>query len=185
MALSTEDTYPTRGMEIQTTTDTGAEPVNVEEVKEYIGLTGSAKDGELQLIIAAAREAVERKYLISLKPKTYTVYVFNPGTIIDIPYPPTESITGVVSIDSEGTETSLTLNTGYYLWGNKEIKMQLTDLSYPVKFTVVSGPDAITAGQKYGLIRLCKEMFDGTWMPGEKIPSDIHATFASYGKNKW
>jgi uncharacterized phiE125 gp8 family phage protein len=185
MALTASERENTYGMEVQTKTDTGREPVNVEEVKSYIGLSGTEKDGELNLIIAAAREAVERKYGISLKAKTYEVYVREPGSYVDIPHPPTESVSEVVSIDSEGTETALTLNTDFYLWGNKELKMELTDRSYPVKFEAVSGPDAITAGQKFALIKLCKQMYDGDWMPGEKIPNDIHATFATYGKNKW
>ena len=185
MALTAGERESTYGMEVQIKTDTGAEPVNVEDVKSYIGLAGTEKDGELQLIIAAAREAVERKYMISLKVKTYEVYVREPGTFIDIPHPPTESITAVVQIDSEGTETALTLNEDFYLWGNKELKMELADRGYPVKFDAESGPDAITAGQKFALIKLCKQMYDGDWMPGEKIPNDIHATFATYGKNKW
>lgn len=185
MSLTSTPIYPTRGIEVKIKTDTGAEPLNVDELKSYLGQSGSDKDAELQLIIAAGREAVERKYLISLKPKTYTVYVREPGTEVEVPHPPTVSVSDAVQVDGEGTEKELTLNTDYFTYGVDILYLKFSDLSYPVKFEAVSGPAAITPGQKWALMNLCKLMFDGQWMPGEKIPNDIHATFASYSRAKW
>jgi hypothetical protein len=185
MSLSSTPTYPTRGVEVSIKTDTGAEPLNVEELKSYIGESSTSRDAELQLIIAAAREAVERKYLISLKPKTYTVYVREPGTEVEVPHPPTVSVSEAVQVDNEGTEKGLELNADYFTYGVDALFLRFTDTSYPVKFEALSGPAAISAGQKWALMNLCKLMYDGQWMPGEKIPNDIHATFASYGRHKW
>lgn len=122
-------------MEIKVKTDVSAEPLSLGVIKNYLKFDDSNAD-ELALInvmVKAAREACEKYTGLSFAQKTLYCY-FTPDDLqdyrIDLPYGPIKSSADItiIRIDKEGTQSSMTLNSDYWVRGlhNTEIEISTT-----------------------------------------------------------
>jgi len=122
-------------MNVKVTTDVTSEPILLKDVKNYIKEsygTDALEDALLDILISSAREAAERYCNRSLAAKTIQVFWFadeiNDMRLI-LPYGPHGTITSVYSVDQDGTETALTLNTGYHVRGVDMKEIEISQLS--------------------------------------------------------
>lgn len=100
-------------------TEATGEPVTATEAKGYCKVTGTGDDALFAILIKAAREEVEKYTGCSLAAKTIITdwdSVPRDG-ILELPYGPVESITSVKTVDQDGVEATLTLDTEYHVLG--------------------------------------------------------------------
>lgn len=100
-------------------TDVTAEPVSLAEAKLYCKVTGVGDDEVFHNLIRTAREQIETFTGRSMAEKTYIVEydkIVN-DAFFNLPCWPIKSVTSAKTVDDEGTETSLTLNSDYFLIG--------------------------------------------------------------------
>src|SRR6056297_2886816 len=103
---------------IKVTTEPTSEPVDADYIKDYLHWidTDTATDAIITDYITAAREEIEKQTNISLVSKSYSQWVYPENMdnySVNLLYPPHHTIDEIVRINSQGTETSLTLNSGY------------------------------------------------------------------------
>ena len=123
-------------VEVTVTTDAATEPITTAEAKTFLRLDASTEDTLIDELVSAARRWAEKYAGVSLTAKTYTALFSELTTYedeFDLPYSPVASITSVARVDQEGTETTLTLNDGYYKRGLKDLTIR------PVKQFSTSG----------------------------------------------
>lgn len=135
----------------------GTEPVTLQEVKDYLRISYDTENTMISRMIRSVREWVEDYLQSSLVDHTITALfseLEEDAWTLDLPFGPHASITSVKRLDMEGTETALTLNSGYYKTGLTDLKIRLVrswssggwtgaDYSYKVVFTTtgtVPGP---------------------------------------------
>ena len=108
-------------------TDATVEPVSSTEAKLYCKVTGTGDDTIFTQLIKTAREQIETYTGRSLVEKTYIVEYdkFENDTFFELPCWPVKSITSVNTVDDEGAETPLTLNSEYYLIGTPWTKIRI------------------------------------------------------------
>jgi len=110
-------------MEVKTVTDLSAEPVLLAVAKNHIKATYGTDATEDTLInrqIKAARILCEKYCNRSLGAKTLQIFFHGDeviGNRVKLPYGPHGTISEVVKVNYQGTETALVLNTGYYSYG--------------------------------------------------------------------
>ena len=111
-------------------TDVTAEPVSLTEAKLYCKISGTGDDTLISQLIKTAREQIETYTGRSLAEKTYYVEYdkIDNGQYINLPCMPIKSVSSVVTVDSEGTETALTLKSEYYLSGSPWTKIMFPGL---------------------------------------------------------
>ena len=111
-------------------TDVVTEPVTLTEAKLYCKISGTGDDTLLTQIIKTAREQIETYTGRALAEKTlYTEYdsVKN-AEFFNLPCWPIKSVSSVKTIDEVGMETSLTLNSEYYLIGAPWTKIRVSGI---------------------------------------------------------
>lgn len=82
------------------------EPVTVDEVKTFARIDGTDEDTLLTGFIKAVREAMENYLGRALIEQTIKMTMdFWPNTVVKLPMPPLISITQVVTLDEDDTET--------------------------------------------------------------------------------
>lgn len=126
-------------MNVRTHTDITTEPVSATEAKLFCRVTGTEEDSLFTILISAARRALEQYTGASFAQKTLHVTFdkFDKSDdYYELPYGPIISVDAVYLIDSEGTESALTLNSDYYVFGDQDIKVRVyktwsSGLSYP------------------------------------------------------
>jgi uncharacterized phiE125 gp8 family phage protein len=103
--------------------DVTSEPVTLEEAKKYCKVTDTYDDTVFNFMIKAAREALEKYTNSSFAQKTiHATWVDLPDNwVLELPYGPHISVTAVYHIDDEGTETALTVNDDYYVYGDQDL----------------------------------------------------------------
>lgn len=101
-------------------TDVTAEPITLAEAKSYCKVTGTGDDVLFTYLIRAAREELEAYTGRSFATKTiYAEWDKLPKDgKVRLPKAPVSSITSIKTIDEESTETTLTINTEYYVNGS-------------------------------------------------------------------
>lgn len=152
------------------------EPVTYEEVKSYLRLSNDLEQSMINEMIVGAREFAEEYCGRAFVAKTVTQYVseLDGDTEFDLVIGPVDSISSVVKVDEEGTETALTLNSSYWLTGNKYKTVRTTkyfstggypDLSYKAIYTTEADCPTII---KRAIIEIAAEMFQNrTYAPNE------------------
>ena len=101
-------------------TDVVTEPVSLTEAKNYCKVSGTTDDALFATIIATARQQIESYTGRSLAEKTYYVEYdkVKNNEFFNLPCWPVKSVTSVKTIDELAAETTLTLNSEYYLIGS-------------------------------------------------------------------
>ena len=143
--------------------DYGTEPVSLEEAKNHLRVSNDLEDTLIGEIISSAREWCENYCNRSFIEKTVELYISqaNDTYEFDITHGPILSIDEVYSIDKSGTETLLTLNGDYYLYGSKYKTIEFTqsaseNISYKIVYTTQDDcPDSV----KQAILKLVNEMW--------------------------
>lgn len=127
-------------------------------------------------MIIGAREFAEEYCGRAFVEKVVTQYVseLDGETEFDLIIGPIESITSVDRVDEEGNETALSLNSSYWITGNKYKTLRttksfstgaFTDVSYKVVYTTEEDCPTII---KRAIIEIAAEMFQNrTYAPNE------------------
>lgn len=99
-----------------------AESIELEEAKNFCKVTGTADDSLLMALITSAREALEQYTASTFDQKTiYATWIEIPDSwSLELPYGPVISVDRVYSITDEGIETLLTVNADYYVYGDTD-----------------------------------------------------------------
>ena len=120
---------------IKVTTEAESEPIEVSYVKSILHWIDTDADFETVMddYIKAAREEIEKQANLSLVSKSYSQWIY-PENLqersINLMYPPHHTIDKVVRIDEEGTETTLTLNSGYTLEKGKRYRITFRQVGF-------------------------------------------------------
>jgi uncharacterized phiE125 gp8 family phage protein len=104
------------------------EPVSVEEAKLFCHVTGTAEDMLFDALISSARESLEKYTSSTFAKKTiYATWIEIPDDwILELPYGPVISVDKVYSIDDEGTEVLQTINSDYYVYGDTDAVVKVS-----------------------------------------------------------
>lgn len=98
------DRYGSRNWKV--TTAPAIEPLDIDDLKEYAKIDGDEEDTILTASIVAVREAMELYLGRALIEQTIKLSMdFWPGEEVELPMPPLISVTEVVTLDEDGTET--------------------------------------------------------------------------------
>lgn len=144
MSLLTKDIGLTTGFDFTESTEPTSELVTIADIEARQNL---ALDDDQSVTIndqiKAIRSQLERKLNMSLvSSKTITAYWRSVSSMLLLPFPPVTSITSVSTVDlSDGTETSLTSGTDYWVEGvkNKSIRFMSSWSGYGMKIVYVTG----------------------------------------------
>lgn len=117
-----------KNLQIYVKTDLTEEPVSSAEAKLFCKVTGVAEDTLFAILIPSARKAMEKYTCSSFGEKTIHAFWLVPpdDMLFELPYGPIISVDKVYVIDSEGDETELTLNSGYYVYGNQDLVVKVS-----------------------------------------------------------
>jgi uncharacterized phiE125 gp8 family phage protein len=128
-------------MNVRIATDLVTEPVTLTEAKLFCKVTGTEEDDLFDILITAARRALEKYTSSSFAEKTiHATWTRHPeDSMYELPYGPIISVDAVYVIDEEGTEEALTLNSDYYVHGDQDLKVQV----YSSWSTGVTSPSAV------------------------------------------
>src|SRR5690606_41843642 len=88
-------------------TPPASEPVTLSEAKAQLSVTSSAHDTRITSLITTARRQVERYLKRALITQTWKVYYNCFHAVMELPYPPLQSVTQVKYYDDSGTLLSL------------------------------------------------------------------------------
>jgi uncharacterized phiE125 gp8 family phage protein len=104
-------------MNLEITTDISTEPVSAAEAREWLAIDTTSQDTMIGKLLKGARLKVERLVGKAFGERTlkYTCTMDNSG-LLELPYPPVNSITSVV-ISSDG-ETETLASTDYAIDNN-------------------------------------------------------------------
>lgn len=153
------------------------EPVTYQEMKDYLRLSNDLEQSMIEDMITGAREFAEEYCNRAFVAKTVTQYVSeleDDQTEFDLVISPVDSVTSVARVDDEGNETALTLNSGYWLSGDKFLTVRFTQTfstgvvsSSSYKVVYVTDADCPTA-VKRAIIEIAAEMFQNrSYAPNE------------------
>lgn len=88
-------------------TPPASEPVTLSEAKAQLSVTSSAHDTRITSLITMARRQVERYLKRALITQTWKVYYNCFHAVMELPYPPLQSVTHVKYYDDSGTLQTL------------------------------------------------------------------------------
>lgn len=93
-----------------TTTETGSELIDLDDVKRYLGISTDIHDELLVFLLKSSREEVEKYTKKALVSKTVIAYYDSVNEYLKLPITPVTSVTSVV--DADDIEVSYTLGKG-------------------------------------------------------------------------
>jgi uncharacterized phiE125 gp8 family phage protein len=116
-----------KNLQTRIVTDLTTEPVTRTEAKNFCKITGTADDTLIDLLITAARKALEKYTASSFGEKEiHATWVKIPDDwLVELPYGPIISVDKVYKIDEEGTEEELTVNSDYYVYGDQDFQIKI------------------------------------------------------------
>jgi len=117
------------GLEI-TSADVTIDSSFVTMVKDHYNINHDNDDTQIERNISTALQTIERYTCRAIIQRQFTARWKRTKNIIVLPFPEHVSITSVKSIDEEGNETTLALNTDYYSYGDKEKWLEVGSNAY-------------------------------------------------------
>lgn len=137
-----------KNLQVTIVTDVETEPVTLEEVKNFCKISTSQDDELLAILIKSARESVEKYCCISVAEKAInaTWVTLPDDKLLILPYGPIASVDKVYTIDNEGNETLLTVNTDYYVYGDEDLMVKILPVYVTGKYYYSSVRVEYTAG---------------------------------------
>lgn len=195
-------------MEIKVITDISTEPVLLAAAKNHMKATygtDTTEDALINSMITAARELIEKRANRTLAEKTIELLFRNDeitGRKVRLPYGPHGDITFVKRVDQEGTETSLTLNSGYYKRGNQFLELEFRSLlanpfqesaglTYDYKIRLAAGygitdtTEDLPEGYKIAILKQVAEWYVNRedWVP--ELSSEVARIVDKLSSNTW
>jgi uncharacterized phiE125 gp8 family phage protein len=158
-SIKTPD-YGLNGIVTVSTTETGTndstDVLSTADAKAWMKVDTSADDSLIADLVAEVIDTVEQTYSFQLIEKTVTASYEMYAKRVDLPLFPVQSVSSVKTINYEGTETTLTAGSDFYLQGDTLIFNTLNDYSEPyqrirLQVVYVAGFDPIPSGIKIGL----------------------------------
>lgn len=157
-------------MALQVITDSGNEPITLDEAKAYIKydeVDNTTEDMIIRMMVTAAREFAESETGLSLKEKTHKMTIIGselPNGIFRLQAPPIISITSVTKTTS-GVESTLTENTDYIINGGNMLQVvSLAEVDESSTYTVnyESGycETNIPMGLKLAVMQLVYDLYE-------------------------
>jgi len=118
-----------KNLQVRIKTDSTTEPVSPTEAKLFCKVTGTADDTLFTILIKSARQALEEYTQSSFAEKTiHATWIEMPEDyLFELPYGPVISVDKVYWVDEEGTEEEATLNTDYWVYGDQDAVIKLTN----------------------------------------------------------
>jgi uncharacterized phiE125 gp8 family phage protein len=120
-------------------------PLTLEQVKDFLRVNDSYDDLYIGLLLEAVCEQVERYIGLDSYVRTRQSYWERVGRQVWLPYGPHTTISSVVSIDDEGTETTLTLGVDYSVSGMEYKKIHID--GFPGEYMKVTYLSGYPAGE--------------------------------------
>lgn len=116
-----------KNLQVRVYSDSG-ESIELSEAKNWCKVTGTADESLILGLITSAREALEKYTSSTFAQKTiYATWIEIPDTwLLELPYGPIISVDAVYQIDDEGTETLLTVNDDYYVYGDTDAVVKVS-----------------------------------------------------------
>jgi len=193
-SLSTPE-FGRNGVVTVSTTETGTnastDVLSTADAKAWMKVDSSTDDSLIADLVAEVIDIVEQTYSFQLIEKTVVAEFETFGKRVDLPLFPVQSVTSVVTLDDDGTETTLTSGTDYYLTGDTLVVEQIYDNEHPfarvrLKVTYVAGYTTIPNGIKIGLKKAVlssyedrQDLVDGSV---NELPNGSKAHFKRYTK---
>ena len=161
-------------------------PVTVEEIKEFARIDGNDEDSILESFLIGAISDVEAYLRRSLVTRSYRM-VLDEWNFreIEIPMPPLQSVTKVVTIDEEDVETEYSSDQYYTISssipGRLQIKMgyslpsntEREKAGHAIDFTAgYGGAEDIPKQIKIGIMQLVTMIYENRAMM-EEIPNEV------------
>lgn len=144
----TPQTYPS---ETRVTVKNVDWPLTLGQVKDFLRVNDSYDDLYLGLLLEGVCEQVERYIGLDTYVRTRQSYWERVGGQVWLPYGPHTTISSVVSVDDEGNETALVLNTDYTVSGMEYKKLHID--SAPNRYLKVTYLSGYASGECPSAIR--------------------------------
>ena len=141
----------------------GTEPITLQEAKDHLRISNTAEDTLITGLISAAREWAENYTNRSFIEKEVTVWITQTAgeSEFDLTHGPIATMDAVYGVDKDGTETALTLNGDYYLYGGSqktiEFVSSLANSNYKIQYTT---QDDCPEGAKQAILKIVAEMWE-------------------------
>ena len=136
-------------------------PFTLAELKDYLGISHEAHDPMLSMMAASAADLIERVTREALVRKSFSVTLDFTGELVyTLPRFPFISLTYVAGQDTDGTLTTLTLNTDYYLRGASQKVIEFTSAYDNYQLTLHAGYTAGTCPPALVLACMKQVAFD-------------------------
>jgi len=100
-------------------TDGASDLISTADAKSWLKIDTSDEDDLISDLIDEVTADIENNYQIPVKSKDVTAVWENFGSEVPLPFQPVDSITTVKTIESDGTETTLTVDEDYRLVGSR------------------------------------------------------------------
>jgi len=112
-------------MDIRIKTQPSSEVMDHDDVSQFLKYEDdqTAENTLIDDMISEVRAHFEKVTGLSLVSKTYVVYFKHEDSPFVLPVSPVISVTSVTTVDNEGDEDALTLNTDYYKKGMYEVEI--------------------------------------------------------------
>lgn len=124
--LATRDNGFTTGFSKTTTSETAGDIITLSNVKNWCRITTSDDDALLSMLIEAMIDMAEKYAGITLRQKEYTFEFQQYGNTVQLPYGPHVSV-DAVRTKLDGTETTLTADTDYFVTGQDFKTLNITE----------------------------------------------------------
>jgi hypothetical protein len=127
--------YPDETIVVADTESTST-VVSLGDAKAVLPVHDNNSDTYITYLLKATQEQVGRYIKLDLTKRQRTSYWYNPANKLVLSYGIHGAVTNVKARDKQGNETTLVLNTNYYVIGNTFKKIEI--ISVPVTFDSLS-----------------------------------------------
>jgi len=192
--LATPD-YGQNGVVTISTTETGTnastDVLSTADAKAWMKVDTSTDDSLIADLVAEVIDIVEQTYSFQLIEKTVVAEYESFARRVELPLFPVQSITSVKTLDDDGTETTLTEGTDYYLTGDTLVFGQIYDNEYPfarvrLSVTYTAGytsiPNGIIIGLKKAVLSSYEDRQDLVEGSVNELPNGSKSYFKRYTK---
>ena len=193
-SIKTPD-YGLNGIVTVSTTETGTndstDVLSTADAKAWMKVDTSADDSLIADLVAEVIDIVEQTYSFQLIEKTVTASYEMYAKRVDLPLFPVQSVSSVKTINYEGTETTLTAGSDFYLQGDTLIFNTLNDYSEPyqrirLQVVYVAGfnpiPNGIKIGLKKAVLSSYEDRQDLVEGSVNELPNGSKSHFKRYAK---
>lgn len=174
-----------------TGTNASTDVLSTADAKSWMKVETSDEDSLIASLVSEIIDVVEEQYSFQLIEKNVTAEYENYSQTVELPLYPVQSITSVKTINNQGTETTLTNNTDYYLQGDTLVFFQTHAYEYPydrirLKVEYVAGytsiPNGIILGLKKAVLSSYEDRQDVVEGSVSMLPNGCKSFFNRYTK---